>query len=157
MKNKILLVLSKELREVFRDKKSLAMMLVIPFMIPLLVIGVSAMFDAQVNAPDNKYNKVGFAYQLTEVEKEIANTMKLDYKIGTEEKIKKLYSEDKIDVYITKTNDDSYVVNYDENNQESSSTVYLVEKYLEQYKTFLQNNYLITNNIDSNKVFNIRR
>ena len=36
--NKILLILKKELREVFRDKKSLAMMLIVPIMIPLIVI-----------------------------------------------------------------------------------------------------------------------
>jgi len=42
MNNKIFLVFKKELREVFRDKKSLSMMLIIPIMIPLLVIGMSA-------------------------------------------------------------------------------------------------------------------
>lgn len=37
MKNKIINILKKELREVFRDKKSLAMMFIIPIMIPLIV------------------------------------------------------------------------------------------------------------------------
>ena len=34
MKNKIYYVLKKELRETFRDKKSLAMKLIIPFILP---------------------------------------------------------------------------------------------------------------------------
>ena len=38
MKNSIWNILRKELREMFRDKKSLAMMLLMPVMIPLLVI-----------------------------------------------------------------------------------------------------------------------
>ena len=43
MKNSNLLnILKKELKELFRDKKSLAMMLVIPIFIPLLVLGMSA-------------------------------------------------------------------------------------------------------------------
>lgn len=53
----------------FRDKKSLSMMLIIPFMIPLIVIGMSALFEAQMNKPIEEYNKIGFAYDTTEVEK----------------------------------------------------------------------------------------
>ena len=44
--NKTLLILKKELREVFRDKKSLAMMLIIPVLIPLIIIGMSALFES---------------------------------------------------------------------------------------------------------------
>lgn len=39
-------ILKKELREMFRDKKSLMMMLIIPILIPALVIGMSALFEA---------------------------------------------------------------------------------------------------------------
>ena len=45
--NKTLLILKKELREVFRDKKSLAMMLIIPVLIPLIIIGMSALFESE--------------------------------------------------------------------------------------------------------------
>ncbi len=47
MKNKIINILKKELREVFRDKKSLAMMFIIPIMIPLIVLGMSALFESR--------------------------------------------------------------------------------------------------------------
>ena len=43
MKNNIWNILKKEIREMFRDKKSLSMMLVIPIFIPLLIIGMSAL------------------------------------------------------------------------------------------------------------------
>ena len=36
MKNKFGIILKKEITELFRDKKSLAMMLVIPILIPVL-------------------------------------------------------------------------------------------------------------------------
>ena len=45
----LLIILKKELKELFRDKKSLTMMLIIPFMIPLIIIGLSALFDMQEN------------------------------------------------------------------------------------------------------------
>ena len=47
MKNNVFNILKKELREMFRDKKSLAMMLVIPIFIPLLVIGMSALLKVK--------------------------------------------------------------------------------------------------------------
>ena len=55
--NNLLNILKKELRELFRDKKSLVMMLVIPIFIPLLVIGMSALFDMQVNKDVEEYIK----------------------------------------------------------------------------------------------------
>lgn len=154
MKNKLLFMLKKELREVFRDRKSLLMMLIIPFMIPAVVIGISYLFDAEMNSTENKYNKIGFAYEITDIEKEIANGMEIDYKIGSVSKMKKLYEEDVIDLYIIKK-DNQYIINYDENNQDSSTTVMLAESFLNQYKTVLQNNYLTNNNINSDDVLNI--
>ena len=72
LKNNLWNILKKELRELFRDKKSLAMMLVIPIFIPLLVIGMSALFESQVSKDVSEYNKIGFAYEMTEEEKNIA-------------------------------------------------------------------------------------
>ena len=63
MKNNLWNILKKELRELFRDKKSLAMMLIIPIFIPLLVIGMSALFESQVSKDVSEYNKIGFAYE----------------------------------------------------------------------------------------------
>lgn len=154
MKNKIFCVLKKELREVFRDKKSLSMMLLIPIMIPLILIGVSALFDSQINRNLEEFNNIGFSYKLNNIEKELAKENKIDTKTGSLEEMKKLYKDKKIDVYIEKK-DNNYIINYDKNNETSSSTVILAEKFLEQYKLILQDNYLKNNNLDSNSVLNI--
>ena len=63
--NKTFLILKKELRELFRDKKSLAMMLIIPIFIPLIIIGMSALFESQTDVDVNTYNKIGFNYELS--------------------------------------------------------------------------------------------
>jgi len=154
MKNKIFCILKKELREVFRDKKSLSMMLLVPIMIPLILIGISALFDSQVNQKLDDFNKIGFAYELNQTEKDLAKYLKIKPSTGTIKDMKKLYKEDKIDVYIEKENN-NYKINYDENNEVSSQTVILAEKYLEQYKLYLQDSYLKENNMDSNSVLNI--
>ena len=67
MKNKVFCILKKELKEMFRDKKSLSMMLIIPVLIPLLVIGMSALFETEINKPIEDYNKIGFSYELTDI------------------------------------------------------------------------------------------
>ena len=154
MKSKIGLVLKKELREVFRDKKSLSMMLLLPFLIPFLIIGISALFDMEVNTSLDDFNKIGFTYDFNFVEKNMAKYYNLDYKVGSEEKIKKLYEEEKIDLYITKKGN-TYEINYDENNEKSSQTVYLAEKFLNAYKKYLQEEYLKQNNINSDEALNI--
>ena len=64
MKNNLWNILRKELRELFRDKKSLAMMLIIPIFIPLIIIGMSALFESQMEKDIEEYNKIGFAYEI---------------------------------------------------------------------------------------------
>lgn len=154
MKNKIFCILKKELREVFRDKKSLSMMLLIPIMIPLILVGVSALFDSQINRNLEEFNKIGFAYELNNVEKELVKQTKIKTRTGTKKEMQKLYKDKKIDVYIEKQ-DNNYIINYNKNNETSSSTVILAEKFLDQYKLILQDSYLKSNNLDSNSVLNI--
>ena len=102
MKNNLFNILKKEIREVFRDKKSLAMMLIIPIFIPLLVIGMSALFESQMNKDVEEYNKIGFAYQMTDEEKSIADQMNIDAVIESEEELVKKYDNAEIDLYVTK-------------------------------------------------------
>ena len=88
MKNKMLNILKKELREMFRDKKSLAMMLIIPFMIPIIVIGMSALFEYQTKGVQSSYNRVGFAYEMTSIEEDIIKSIGIFGIHDTEEKLK---------------------------------------------------------------------
>lgn len=147
-------ILKKELREVFRDKKSLAMMLVIPFMIPLLVIGMSFLFDSQVNQSLHGQNIFGFSYELSSQEQNLAKEMKITTKVGTKKQVKKLLSQGDIDLYISKK-DNHYTIHYDQNDEISSLAVTQAEEYLNQYKVFLQNQYLATHHIESDPVLNV--
>ena len=153
MKSNLFNILKKEIRELFRDKKSLAMMLVIPIFIPLLVVGMSALFESQVNKNVEEYNKIGFAYDMSDEEKNIASQMNISVVNGTEEELNKMYDEGEIDLYITK-NENKYVINSDASDNSTYSTS-LMETYFNTYKQFLQQSYLQQNNIDPNEVLNI--
>ena len=93
MNKKLYTILKKELKELFRDKKSLSMMLVIPILIPLLIIGMSALFNMQINKDVSEYNKIGFNYELNEVEKSIAENLEFEVVVKSDEVLKEEYED----------------------------------------------------------------
>lgn len=153
MKSNLFNILKKELREMFRDKKSLSMMLVMPIMIPLLVIGMSALFEMQMSKDVSEYNKIGFAYTLDNTEKEIAKQTKIEVTEGTEKELKEKYENGDIDLYITKEGN-TYTIN-GENDDNTAAASNLMESYFAIYKEYLQTAYLSQNNIEASKVTNI--
>ena len=153
MKSNLFNILKKELREMFRDKKSLSMMLVMPIMIPLLVIGMSALFEMQMSRDVSEYNKIGFAYTLDSAEKSLAEQTKIDVTEGTEKELKEQYEEGEIDLYITKEGN-KYIIN-GENNDTTTMATSLAETYFSLYKEYLQTTYLAQNNIEASEVTNI--
>ena len=146
-------ILKKELREMFRDKKSLAMMLIIPILIPALVIGMSALFESEVNKPITDYNKIGFNYELSDMEKDIAENLDIEVISGTTEELENKYSDGSIDLYITKDGS-TYTIN-GEDNETSTYATSLMDTYFSTYKEALQTNYLASNNINPTDVTNI--
>ena len=153
MKNNLWNILKKELRELFRDKKSLAMMLVIPIFIPLLVIGMSALFESQMNVDTEEYNKIGFSYELSEAEESIAKEMDIDVVHGTTKELKEKYEEGNINLYITKK-DNHYTIHSD-GSDNSSYASSLMETYFNTYKEVLQQESLSKQKINPDEILNI--
>ena len=146
-------ILKKELREMFRDKKSLMMMLIIPILIPALVIGMSALFEAQTNKPITDYNKIGFDYELSEMEKDIADNLDIKVISGSTEELEDKYSNGEIDLYVTKDGS-TYTIN-GEDNETTSYATSLMDTYFATYKEALQTNYLTENDINPTDVTSI--
>lgn len=153
MKSNLFNILKKELREVFRDKKSLAMMLIIPIFIPLIMLGMSALFDMQANKDIEEYNKIGFAYNLSDVEKQIAEQMNIEVINGTEDELKTKYENEEINLYVTQ-NANTYTINSDSSDN-SSYAKGLMEEYFNAYKQYLQQDYLQNQGVNPDAVFNI--
>lgn len=145
--NKILLILKKEIRELFRDKKSLAMMLIIPFMIPAIIIGMSALFQSQTEQDVDTYNKIGLNYEPSSEEVEIMKSLEIDYIVLDSKNIKDEFDKKNINSYIIKENN-NYVINFDEANVESSYSLSLATAYLENYKNLLENKYLTNQSVN---------
>ena len=154
MRNKIFEVLKKELREVFRDKKSLSMMLIIPIMIPLIILGMSAVFEGQLSKDTSAYNKIGFAYELSSSELELTKSMNIDYVIDTEDKLKELFNNDEIYLYVTKT-DNKYTLNYNSNTESGSYASILMDSYFNNYKNILQQDLLLNSGLNPENILDV--
>src|SRR5699024_6445347 len=96
--------------------------------------------------PITDYNKIGFDYELSDMEKDIASNLDIEVISGTTEELENKYSDGSIDLYITK-NDSTYTINGKDNETTSYATS-LMDTYFATYKETLQTNYLTSNNIN---------
>ena len=146
--NSIFITVKKELRTVFRDKKTLATMFVFPIMIAFFVIFFGYFYDGIAN--DNKEYKVGFNYEMTDIEKEVFKNDKLVLNHYDDmDKMKEAYDNGDIDCYFTyDSNNKKYEVfsnqSISSNGNESLEAGNLVMSSLDAY-----NNLLFTNKLQS--------
>ena len=146
--NNLLNVLKKELREMFRDKKTMSLTLIVPFMIPLLVLGMSYLFDSEVNQKQDEYKKIGFSYKLSSEEKEIAKNLKIKIYEDNIDSLKKKYENEKIDLYVVKK-DDTYIMMGNDNERTSYATS-VMDVYFQTFKEYLERKNLTSLGIDNN-------
>lgn len=151
--NKTFIILKKELKETFRDKKSLRMMLVMPIIIPLFIILMSYLFVSESREQVTDFNKVGFNYEFTEKEKELAKKSFIEPVYESEEKLKEEFDNGNLNLYVIR-NGSVYGMYY-RNDTTSAMTLQLAEEYFENYKQELQKEYLERNGIDSKEVIEI--
>ena len=114
---------------------------------------MSALFEAQTNKPITDYNKIGFDYELSEMEKDIADNLDIEVISGSNEELENKYSDGEIDLYITKDGS-TYTIN-GEDNETSTYATSLMDTYFATYKEALQTNYLASNNINPTDVTSI--
>ena len=154
MKSNVFNILKKEIREIFRDKKSLSMMLIIPIMIPVLILGMSALFQSQMSKSGDDYNKIGFAYDLSSEEEALVNDMNIEAVYGSEDELRSKLDSSDIYLYVTKE-DNNYVLNTNVGSESGSYATSLMESYYANYKTLLQEEALTNIGQDANQILNI--
>ena len=151
--NKTFIILKKELKETFRDKKSLRMMLVMPIIIPLFIILMSSLFVSESREQVKDFNKVGFNYQFSEREKELAKESFIEPVYKSEKELKEDFDNGELNLYVIK-NDTVYGMYY-RNDTTSTMTLQLATEFFDAYKEELQKNYLEQYGIDSKNVIDI--
>lgn len=146
----IITTIKKELRSTIRDKKSLLMMVLTPLFIPIFVIFMSYMFD--VLTKDNSTYNIGINYELSQVEKTLlGDKINVSYYQNIDA-LESAYKNKKIIAYINKE-DNNYNIYANSGSEDGSMALMYITSYLDNYNTYLGEEYLVNNNIDSNKVY----
>lgn len=152
MKN-IRITIMKELRAIMRDKKSLLMMALTPFFIPLFVILMSYIYDFMMAEVENIYN-VGVNYVLSEVEMEIANQNSLGIvHYNNIIELEEAYDNGEILAYIVRE-DNNYTIYNNSQSEDGSYAQMYITSYLDSYNNYLGQLYLLDNKISPNLVYN---
>lgn len=140
----------KELRGIFRDKKSLVTLIMLPFIIPFYVLLMGFMFDVM---EDSNYI-IGANYEISNTEKAIINEVgELDFKYyADKEALDKAYKNDEIDGYVIK-DDKTYTIYSDMSSNTGTMIYSYVNAYLTAYNENIANNYIVSQDIDPDKVF----
>ena len=126
----------------------MSLTLIVPFMIPLLVLGMSYLFDSEVNQKQDEYKKIGFSYKLSSEEKEIAKNLKIKIYEDNIDSLKKKYENEKIDLYVVKK-DDTYIMMGNDNERTSYATS-VMDVYFQTFKEYLERKNLTSLGIDNN-------
>lgn len=151
-KNNIFITIKKELRSVFRDKKTIIMILAFPLMIGVLIFLYGFMDTEMVGDDKTKY-KVGINYTPTEVEQVYIKEMQLEAEYyRSNEALKEAYNNGDLEAYILKEND-TYTIYIDDSDMTATTVGTLVESYLSSYNKYLGDLYLYQNNIDPEVVY----
>lgn len=152
MSKKIFITIKKELRSIFRDRKSIVRMFLFPLIIPAMIIFYGILYD-NIDNEEITYT-VGVNYEISEVEKQIADTLNIQYKeYNTKKELENAYQEKQIGGYLI-YEDNNYTIYTDQSATSGMTINALLTEYLENYSQYLTNQYLIEEGIDLDKAYN---
>ena len=152
-KNNLLITIRKELRSVFRDKKTIIMILAFPLIIGVLIFLYGFMDSEFVIGEKKEYN-IGINYEPNEVEALYLKEMNLETKYyQTSAAVKEAYDNGNLDAYVLKEND-IYTIYINDSDMTGTTVGALIESYLSSYNKYLGDLYLYQNNIDPEVIYN---
>lgn len=152
-KNMVKITIKKELRSIFRDKKTVTLIFAFPLLIAFFIFLLSSTYENSVN--DKEIYNVAVNYQLTDIEKTITkeNQLKTKYYASLKE-MEKAFKKDKVSAYIYYDKEKNTYTIYSDEGMTGISASGFATSYLESYNTYLGNKYLLDHDIDPEEVYN---
>lgn len=150
--NNIGITIKKELRSIFRDKKTLVTLLVFPILIPVMIFLYAFMYDS---AEDIERYVIGVDYQPNTTEISLLGEAHLDIqKYSDKKEMEEAYRRGEIVGYIDYQEDSGKYYGY--TNEDSEEGMYVrnyISTYLEGYNQYMTKLYLIGEDIDVKKAY----
>lgn len=152
-KSNIIITIKKELRSIFRDKKTIFIIFGFPFIIAFFIFLFGQMEDSMVGSENAKYN-IGVNYELNSTEKSILNEYHLVptyYKKISE--MKDAYNKGEIETYIDFNQEKNIYIIYSSDDIMASPAGSYAISYLDAYNKYLGDLYLKGEDIDPKIVY----
>lgn len=147
-KRNIIITIKKELRSIFRDKKTIFMVLGFPFIIAAFIFFFGYMEDSLMGTETTKY-ELGLNYELNSTEKSILAEYNLNPTYYTDLKaMKEAFDNQKIETYIDYDKENNLYTIYSPNNVMDSQAASYAASYLEAYNKYLGDMYIKGEDID---------
>lgn len=150
--NSIMITIKKELRSIFRDKKTIVTLLLFPILIPVMIFLYANVYESQQEGEDYL---IGVNYSVNNVEATLLSDAHLRTKeYSSLEEMEDAYLKKEILGYIDYILDEEKYVLY--TNCDSSDGMYVhnyVQMYLDNYNHYLARLTLMEENIDVEKVY----
>ena len=153
-KNNILITIKKELRSMFRDKKTLFMIFGFPFIIAFFIFLMGFMEESMMGDGGTTY-KTGFNYEINEVEKTLLDQYAIDYVYYEEENdLKEAFEAGDISGYVIYDEENKNYSIYTDSSMSGMNVSSYVGYYLDDYNQYLGNLKLVDQNINPEEVYN---
>ena len=141
----------KELRSIFRDKKTVATLLLFPILIPMIIFLYADLYENQLK--DDMY-LIGVDYSLSQSEMEYMDSANLKSKYYSNQKeMERAYAKGEILGYIDRDWDNKYKIYTNVDSSDGMKIQSYATAYLEGYKNYLARVYLIGENVDVERTF----
>ena len=153
-KNNVIITIKKELRSMFRDKKTMFMIFGFPFIIAFFIFLMGFMEDSVMGDGGTTYN-VGFNYEVNEVEKVLLEPYSLEYEYyNSKESLKESFENGDISGYVIFDDEEKIYTIYTDNSMGGMNVSTFLAAYLEDYNQYLGNFKLTNQNIDPVEIYN---
>lgn len=153
MNKNIFITIKKELRSIFRDKKTIMRMLLFPIVIPFIIVLYGEMYES-MDSNEVSYN-IGVNYEVSNEEMEFMKNSNLEVtKYDDFSSMEEAYEDKKIDGYLTYNSDEKeYKIYVDQSTTTGMNVASYASSYLDMYSNYLTNQYLASNGVDLEKAY----
>ncbi len=152
----VLITIKKELRSIFRDKKTILTMFLFPLLIPMMIVLYGTMYENIEEESTESTYTIGVNYDVSAYEKELLDNLNINYQTFSDSTtLKSEYENNNIEGYITYDKDKQiYTIYTDTSSNNGMILNTILEEYLNSYNQYLTDLYLLEHNINLEEAYN---
>ena len=154
-KNMVWEIIKKELRDIVRDKKTLAMMIIMPIVLYPLMLGFFfVLSDKQNEEAATEYIKVGFTFEPEEALDTVLKECNVEEVDGDKDALHEDLINGEIDAYVT-LEDDVFKIFYSEEDMNGYMSAGILNEAINVYIELVQSQMLTNEGLVAEEIFDV--